>query len=63
MNENQARRKEQDLKASMRDFRFDGNPNRDYNPIEEAAMQVNAARMEEERDIGKSGEIDNEVWR
>jgi hypothetical protein len=63
MNENQARRKEQDLRASMRDFRYEANPNADYNPIEEAAMQVNAARKEEERDIGEAGEIPNEVWR
>lgn len=63
MNENQARRKSQDLRASLRDFRNEANPNSHYNPIEEAAFQVNAARLEEERDIGKSGEIPNEVWR
>lgn len=63
MNENQARRKEQDLRASMRDFRHDENPNSHYNPIEVEAMRVNAAMKEEEMDIGKSGEIPNEVWR
>lgn len=63
MNENQAKRKAQDLRASMRDYRFDENPNSDYNPIQMEALRVNAAIKEEEMDIGKSGEIPNEVWR
>jgi hypothetical protein len=62
MNENQARRKMQDRAASMRDYRFDYNPN-EFNPIEQEASRINASIKEEDMDIGKSGEIPNEVWR